>query len=65
MGREYCRLRRLAVSYPALATLTREPRYKDVCDSMLTGSFKAMSRQPYSLLLDWRGEAEKQRVSRL
>ncbi|HDS9358985.1 TPA: PhnD/SsuA/transferrin family substrate-binding protein [Enterobacter chengduensis] len=55
----------LAILRDALHTLASAPRYKDVCDSMLIGGFKATSRQPYSLLLDWRGEAEKQGVTGL
>lgn len=49
----------------ALKTLVTAPDYREVCEAVLIGGFSEVSRQPYSLLLDWRDAAEKSGVTQL
>lgn len=55
----------IAILRDALHTLVSAPLYRSVCEAMLIGGFSAVSREPYSLLLDWRDEAAELGVTRL
>lgn len=55
----------LSLLRDALKTLVTAPDYREVCEAVLIGGFSEVSRQPYSLLLDWRDEAAKSGVTQL
>lgn len=55
----------LSLLRDALKTLVTAPDYRAVCEAVLIGGFSEVSRQPYSLLLDWRDEAAKSGVTQL
>ncbi|MDY1038279.1 phosphate/phosphite/phosphonate ABC transporter substrate-binding protein [Lelliottia sp. CFBP8978] len=49
----------------ALDALVNAPEYRSLCEAAFIGGFSAVSREPYSLLLDWRKEAAEAGVTRL
>lgn len=49
----------------ALKALVSAPEYREVLSAVLIGGFSEVTRQPYSLLLDWRKEAGRSGVTRL
>lgn len=55
----------LAALRKALHTLVSAPEYREICAALLIGGFSEVTRQPYSLLLDWRKAAQTAGVTRL
>jgi ABC-type phosphate/phosphonate transport system substrate-binding protein len=49
----------------ALNDLVSAAKYRQICDDMFIGAFSEVTRQPYSLLLDWRDAAARKGVTQL
>ena len=55
----------LAALREALHTLVSAPEYREICAALLIGGFSEETREPYSLLLDWRKAAQTAGITRL
>jgi len=55
----------LAALRKAINTLVSAPEYREICAALLIGGFSEVTRQPYSLLLDWRKAAQTAGLTRL
>jgi len=49
----------------ALNELVSAAHYRQICDDMFIGGFSDVTRQPYSVLLDWRDEAARKGVTQM
>lgn len=49
----------------ALNDLVSATKYRQICDDMFIGGFSEVTRQPYTVLLDWRDEAARKGVTHL
>ena len=49
----------------ALNDLVSATKYRQICDDMFIGGFSEVTRQPYTVLLDWRDEAARKGVTQL